>query len=669
MSKKNLAKISIGLTFALIFFPHHLALAWEIKQTFPRLANYFLSWTISDQEAEALAKWDILILDPETKFRSEANLKKIKALNPKIIILAYVPASEIRQDWPYLEKIAPLRYKLASQISPLWYLKDEMGNRKTFWPGTIILNVSDKAPLYQGKHWNDYLVDFVSKEILSDNFWDGVFYDNAWDDIFHFAGGPVDLDNDGKNDQKEIANADWQAGLKKIYQETKKRNPLKLVVANEATLHAKSLDGVFLENFFRERDWTQFAKNLNTIINSTTQKLAFLNANSKNIYNPNDYSLMRYGLGTALLFDAFYSFDFGDQNHGQTWWYDEYEVYLGNPLNKAQRIDKQTGLSPGLWRRDFENGVVILNSTNQKKEVQLNAELELIKGKQDPEINNGLVVSKINLSGFDGLILRKPLEKIINFPFLNGAFYRVFNYKGETTRNGFFSLNNRYPTESLIAETDLDGDKKMETIVSLNGVIKISFGNRITLFSPFGAKYKGKINFAVADLNNDGLKEIVLAKASSGGEVKVYKINGEPFIPSFYPYGSKFNGGINLAVGDLNGDGFKEIVVAPETGGPHVRIFSSTGKLLSGGFFVYEPNYRGGTRVAVGDLNGDGSDEIIVGPGKDHLPLIKFFNGRGREVFSSFLAFSAENKNGVWPVVTDLDKDGKMELLVTSPIF
>src|SRR3989338_5212186 len=69
----------------------------EIKPTFPRLANYFLHWTVSEQEARELAKFDLVILDAEAQERSQPQLELIRKLNPRIILLAYVPASEIRR--------------------------------------------------------------------------------------------------------------------------------------------------------------------------------------------------------------------------------------------------------------------------------------------------------------------------------------------------------------------------------------------------------------------------------------------------------------------------------------------------------------------------------------------------------------------------------------------
>src|SRR3990167_3302829 len=114
----------------------------DIKPTFPRLANYFLHWTISDQEAQELSKFDLVILDAEAQERSRPQLQELRKLNPNIIILAYVPAGEIRRDVSSLAQIAPLRYKLGTSVPDVWYLKDAAGERRSFWPGTWIVNIT-----------------------------------------------------------------------------------------------------------------------------------------------------------------------------------------------------------------------------------------------------------------------------------------------------------------------------------------------------------------------------------------------------------------------------------------------------------------------------------------------------------------------------------------------
>ena len=64
---------------------------------------------------------------------------------------------------------------------------------------------------------------------------------------------------------------------------------------------------------------------------------------------------------------------------------------------------------------------------------------------------------------------------------------------------------------------------------------------------------------------------------------------------------------------DLDNNGHSEIITGPGPGGgPQVRIFNSAGRPLSQ-FFAYDQNYRGGLKLSVSDLDGDGQLEILVG--------------------------------------------------------
>ncbi|MCF7820794.1 MAG: hypothetical protein K9M44_05020, partial [Candidatus Pacebacteria bacterium] len=114
---------------------------------------------------------------------------------------------------------------------------------------------------------------------------------------------------------------------------------------------------------------------------------------------------------------------------------------------------------------------------------------------------------------------------------------------------------------------------------------------------------------------------------------------------------------------DLNGDGTKEIITgAGQGGGPHVRVFSKDGKPLIGGFFAYDRDFRGGVNVAAGNVMGTSDGEIVVSAGRGGLPRVKIYNKDGQMV-KEFLAYDNNFLSGVKIVLTDLDKDGKKEIL------
>src|SRR5207248_10727855 len=97
-----------------------------------------------------------------------------------------------------------------------------------------------------------------------------------------------------------------------------------------------------------------------------------------------------------------------------------------------------------------------------------------------------------------------------------------------------------------------------------------------------------------------------------------------------------FRGGARPAVGDVNGDGVGDLVVAAGFGGgprvagysgPSVR-FDRTPVKLFPDFYAFEPGLRNGVFVAAGDVDGDGRADVVVGGGPGGGPRVTVLSGR-----------------------------------------
>src|SRR5262249_13345205 len=133
----------------------------------------------------------------------------------------------------------------------------------------------------------------------------------------------------------------------------------------------------------------------------------------------------------------------------------------------------------------------------------------------------------------------------------------------------------------------------------------------------------------------DGHVEIVTGAGPGGGpHVRVVRVDtaGNPSGPdlaSFFAYPPGFTGGVYVACGPVEGPGTMNLVTgAGPGGGPHVGVLrlqsGAPGGVVSvAEFFAYAPTFTGGVRVAVGDVDGDGFADIITGAGPGGGPHVR----------------------------------------------
>jgi len=148
-------------------------------------------------------------------------------------------------------------------------------------------------------------------------------------------------------------------------------------------------------------------------------------------------------------------------------------------------------------------------------------------------------------------------------------------------------------------------------------------------FFAFESSFTGGVQTAVADINNDGISDLIVGAGPGGGpRVQVFDgaTNFTTTLFDFFAFSTEFSGGVDVAGGDFNADGFADIVVsAGPGGGPQVNIFDGrTGNVLTQ-FFAYDQSFRGGVTVAVGDIDGSSFNSVITGAGAGGGSHVKSF--------------------------------------------
>lgn len=582
----------------------------------PRRANYFLGWDIPLSKVAELAKWDLLILDMETQVSSLAALKKIKELNPNIILLAYITPQEIKAD--AATSYSQMRRKLVSGISSNWYLTDTANNKISFWPGTWMLNVADNAPLQNGVRFNQYLAQFVNREILSTGLWNGVFYDNAWRDVQWKTGPNADLNKDGQPDTG--IDSHWREGMRALFTETRRISGDRHLILGNLTSDAykNELNGGMFENFPShnggwEGTMELYASNQQ---GSVAPRIMVINANTANKgTQTSNLKNMRYGLASTLMLDGYYAFDYGDQNHNQTWWYDEYDVDLGQPLGAAVSVTNKSQFDQDVWRREYQNGIAVVNPTAETKTIDLGAEYEKLSGLQDKTTNNGAIVDELRLPSKDGIVMLRTFQTVKNLVFGNGNFVRFFDIKGNRARNGLFIYEEGIAGGAKIYYGDLDGDSIEEKIVATGPKLQI-FNNAGEIWfegAPFGS-YKGELHIAIGKMAKSLTDSIVVTQAK-GGQAVIYNYHGGVIKENIFPLGKTYKSGLSVAIAeDANAAAEKngQIIVGRGASRPEVIVYNNNFTKINKRFFVNTAKIAGELGVAVGDLNGDKQKEIIV---------------------------------------------------------
>ena len=195
-------------------------------------------------------------------------------------------------------------------------------------------------------------------------------------------------------------------------------------------------------------------------------------------------------------------------------------------------------------------------------------------------------------------------------------------------------------------------------------VPKLDAGNALALLDAYPG-FSGGVHVAVGDLTADAGTEIVTGAGPGGGpHVRLFTNQFAPVGSGFFAYDPGFHGGVNVAVGDLEGNGKPDIVTGPGPGGgPHVRVFRPDGTPLAS-FFAFDPAFRGGVTVAAADVDGDGKADIITGPGPGGGPNVRVFHLDGTPV-SSFFAYDPGFHGGVSVAAANLDS-GAAEV-ITGP--
>ena len=180
-----------------------------------------------------------------------------------------------------------------------------------------------------------------------------------------------------------------------------------------------------------------------------------------------------------------------------------------------------------------------------------------------------------------------------------------------------------FPTKIAFATGNPAGKEAMVKLYDKDG-------KQITSFLAFGtyADFSAGVDAAVGDVNGDGWPDIIAGEGATppgtpSSKISIWDGKTGTWLQTITPFASTFTNGVRVAAGDLDGDGKEEILACtgPGGGGNKARAFhlgSSTWMPGTAYESYVNNNFPrvGGCHIAAGDYSGDGiADEVIVWDG------------------------------------------------------
>ena len=246
-----------------------------------------------------------------------------------------------------------------------------------------------------------------------------------------------------------------------------------------------------------------------------------------------------------------------------------------------------------------------------------------------------------------------------------------------------------FPNSIVVADVNGDGhvdlviSNRCVDNTCANGSVSVLLGNGDGTFRSavsYGSGGNGTGQVAVGDLNGDGHLDLVVVNGGAGA-VAVLMGNGDGTFQA--PLAYQANGfPVSVAIGDLNGDHHADLAIAIEclngcqnNGGVSVLLNQGNGTFQAP--VTYDTGAHSASFVAIGDVNGDSFPDLVVtdrcanGSNRDcHNGIgrgrVSFFSGNGDGTFQPPAVYGSLGFDPISVVLADVNGVGRPDLVVTN---
>ena len=276
---------------------------------------------------------------------------------------------------------------------------------------------------------------------------------------------------------------------------------------------------------------------------------------------------------------------------------------------------------------------------------------------------NALALGDVNGDGALDLIVG---NSGLNELFMNdgsGTFHKSLTFAGAETS-----------TTTAVALGDVDGDGALDIVFGINtgtgadsiGRTELLLGDGAGAFSPQslpGGSTAGTRSVALGDVNGDGTLDIVVARAGAANDLY---LNGGTagFTHTLLP-GDNSTTTTALALGDADGDGDLDLVYSTERGGNTLLLNEDgAGTFISSAVPLPGSEYGSTSRAVVfGDVNGDGALDLFSNGGYNGQTQL-LVNSIMPGSFSSATAFPGGTATTTAVAIADFNGDTDLDIYI-----